>query len=148
MTAGSFVDTARAPEKAEVGLEFLGYFACSAAALATDFGLLGLGLAWGLDYRVAAAFGFLAGLALAYGLSVRFVFRTRAVVDRRVEFLIFAAIGLLGLLITEALMWALVSRFGLGPALAKVPVAGFVFLFNFGARKALLFTRRPGALGT
>lgn len=147
MTASTFVEVAHAPARARagIGLEFLAYFCCSAIALTTDYGLLAAGLHAGIDYRAAAAAGFLGGLLVAYGLSVRFVFRTRAVADPRTEFMIFAAVGLLGLMITELMMWLLVAQAALPPVQAKLPTAGFVFLFNFGARKALLFTRRPGA---
>lgn len=145
MTASTFVDVVPAPAKAGIGLEFLAYFGCSFVALSTDYALLAAGLQLGVDYRAAAAVGFLGGLLVAYFLSVRFVFRTRAVADPRAEFMIFAVIGLLGLMITELLMWLLVSSFGLPAVQAKLPTAGFVFLFNFGARKALLFTRHPSA---
>lgn len=123
----------------------MAYFGCSFVALSTDYALLAAGLHLGMDYRAAAAAGFLGGLLVAYRLSVRFVFRTRTVADPRTEFMIFSAIGLMGLMITELLMWLLVSRAGLPAVQAKLPTAGFVFLFNFGARKVLLFTRRPSA---
>lgn len=145
MTASTSVDVVRASTKAGTALEFLAYFVCSAIALSTDYVLLAAGLQWGMDYRGAAAAGFLGGLLVAYWLSVRFVFKTRTVVDPRTEFMIFSAIGLMGLTLTELLMWLLVSGAGLPAVQAKLPTAGFVFLFNFGARKALLFTRRPSA---
>lgn len=130
----------------EVAREFTRYFACSAAALATDFGLYALAMRLGFGWSTAAAVGFIAGLWIAYTLSVRFVFRDRSVSDARLEFALFAAIGFIGLLLTEVLLWLLVDRAGLSPMLAKVPTAGFVFMFNFAARKFLLFTRQRKAV--
>jgi putative flippase GtrA len=121
--------------------EFLRYMACSALALASDYGLYDLGMRVGLSYPVAACVGFLAGLAVAYGLSVRWAFKVRAVGNARAEFLIFAGVGIAGLLLTEVLLWAQVSKLGFDPHWAKVGAAGFVFLFNFGVRKALLFSQ-------
>jgi putative flippase GtrA len=121
--------------------DLVGYGAASVAALALDYGLLLLcHQALGLSYLVAAAIGFSGGLALVYFLSVAFVFKDRRRAAPAVEFSTFVAIGVAGLLITEALMYLLVDRFGLPAAAAKIPTAGVVFLFNFTARRALLFS--------
>lgn len=140
------ISTAARPIGLELGglpqglIEFFRYGLISALALAVDFGLLLLlrqlevGLVW------AAGFAFLAGLLLVYGLSVRWVFARRRLVDHRAEFLIFASVGLAGLLITEALLHWLSLQLSLGTA--KLLTSGVVFLFNFSLRKLLLFTRK------
>jgi putative flippase GtrA len=122
-------------------VEFLRYLLCSAVALGADGGLYALGMRLGLSYPVAACVGFMTGLAIAYSLSVRWAFRTRTVNDARAEFIVFAGVGVAGLLLTEVLLWVQVSKLGIPALTAKIFAAGFVFLFNFGARKALLFTR-------
>jgi putative flippase GtrA len=128
-------------DRGTVIVEFARYLLCSAAALGADAGLYALGMRYGLTYPVAACMGFLTGLAIAYTLSVRWAFRTRSVKDARAEFIVFAGVGVAGLLLTEALLWLQVSGLGVPAMTAKIVAAGFVFLFNFGARKALLFTR-------
>lgn len=121
--------------------EFLRYFLCSALALLADMSLYWIGLKAGLSYPAAAATGFCVGLFTAYTLSVRWAFRTRRVGNQQVEFLLFAGIGFLGLGLTEVLLWALIGHASLNPMIAKAATAGAVFFFNFGLRKALLFTR-------
>jgi hypothetical protein len=96
----------------------------------------------GLPYPAAAALGFCFGLWIAYTTSVRFAFAQRALADKQMEFFLFALIGLLGLLITEVLLWLLVGKLGTGAHVAKLVAAGFVFLSNFTLRKLLLFRRR------
>ena len=123
-------------------IEFARYFAASALAFLVDLGLYRLGLVVGASYAVAACVGFVAGLAVAYVLSVRWAFRVRGLKDARAEFAVFALVGVGGLLLTEALLWLQIDVLGLDRVLAKVSAAGGVFLFNFGLRKALLFTRR------
>ena len=119
------------------------YFLVSLAALALDYGLLvGLTEIGHLNYLVSAAIGFLAGLALNYALSVAFVFREHRLGDRRIEFLGFLLIGLAGLGLNEVLMKAFVESAGLVYALAKIPATGVGFVFNFSARRLLLFTAR------
>ena len=43
----------------------------------------------------------------------------------------------------RTLLWLLVHRLGIAPVSGKLATAGAVFLFNFGLRKALLFTTQP-----
>ncbi len=118
------------------------YFLVSLAALALDYGLLVALTALGrVHYLISAAVGFTAGLALNYALSVAFVFHERRLADRRWEFVGFALVGLAGLVLNEGLMKLFVESAGLGYALAKIPATGVGFVFNFGLRRALLFTR-------
>ena len=137
------VQTAAAPSIATGPIaEFAKYFAASAIAFATDGGLLALATRAGLAYPLAAAVGFLAGLAVAYWLSIRWVFEARSLNNGLAEFVAFASIGIAGLGLTELVLWGTIEHLAWSLALAKVAAAGCVFLFNFGARKALLFRRR------
>jgi putative flippase GtrA len=121
------------------------YFLVSLAALGVDYGLLvGLTALAHVHYLVSAAVGFSAGLILNYALSVAFVFRERRLQSRPLEFVGFMLIGVAGLALNEALMKVFVEVAGLGYALAKVPATGVGFVFNFAARRLLLFsTPRP-----
>jgi len=121
--------------------ELLAYGLASAAALSVDAALLVVLIDFGVHYLAATAVGFCAGIAVAYALSVSMVFRHRAIADRRREFAGFLAVGLVGLVLTQLLMAFWVSLVGLEPPLAKLPTAGLVFVFNFVARRTLLFSR-------
>jgi putative flippase GtrA len=122
--------------------EFVRYFAASGLALAVDVGLFRAALWMGWQYPLAAMLGFVGGVAVAYVVSVRWVFETRAVKSATLEFGAFIAVGVAGLLLTEGLLWIAVERLGLAPLPAKLCVAVAVFLFNFGLRKAMLFSAR------
>ena len=124
--------------------EFFRYGLCSGLALGVDMSLLlGLHRLLGLHYLAGAAIGFGAGLCVAYAVSVRYVFRARRMADARAEFTWFAVVGVLGLALTQILLHAFVDGTGMAVEPAKIVTAGFVFLFNFAARKVLLFTRAP-----
>jgi putative flippase GtrA len=120
-------------------LEFMRYFVASGGALAIDFGLYRLGLQVGLAYPLAALAGFCAGAVFAYLASVLWVFETRSVSRAGLEFGLFVAIGLAGLLLTEAILWLEIERLGMPVLWSKAGAAGIVFLFNFGLRKITLF---------
>ena len=130
--------------------ELARYFVASAIALGVDTGLYALGMRLHLGYPLAAVIGFLGGLATAYFISVRWAFRTRRLGNARIEFAVFAAIGVLGLLLTESLLWLQIDVLAFGPLPAKLAASCGVFLFNFGARKFILFKALPagGALAT
>jgi putative flippase GtrA len=121
------------------------YLSASAAALAIDFGLyLGLIRYAEMNYLVAAPIAFLLGLATIYVLSVHWVFINRRLADARMEFMIFASIGIAGLLLNQAVLYAAVEIFSQSYETAKLVSAGIVFCFNFVLRKLFLFTRYQG----
>jgi putative flippase GtrA len=153
MTASSFADDRAEAALTPVGArvtgargvwrqEFLRYFACSVLALAVDWSLYSVALAVGLPWVGAATLGFSGGLFVAYLLSIRFAFVRRSLRDPRVEFMLFGLIGVGGLVLMQGILWLMIERFGQGPHESKLAATGFVFLFNFSARKLLLFRAR------
>jgi putative flippase GtrA len=155
MTASSSVDqpvqaaTTRISHRSHLAaipwVELLRYFACSAAALAADTAVFSFFLRLGAGWATAATAGFCLGLVVAYALSVRFVFAHRSLASTRAEFVLFAGIGVFGLLLTVACMWLLIDGLHVAPLPAKLLTAGVVFLCNFSLRKLMLFTRRHAA---
>jgi len=140
--AASRVGDLRAAIARQLAGESFKYMLASALAFALDFAVLvGLTEFARLNYLAAAACGFTAGLVVTYLLSVAFIFRERRLRSRRLQFVVFAAIGLVGLALTEVLMALVVGRFGVNYAVAKVLVAGASFTFNFVSRRVILFTR-------
>jgi putative flippase GtrA len=118
------------------------YLGASALALAVDFGtFIGLHRLAGLDFRIAAPIGFSLGLALIYALSIGWVFSQRRLKDARAEFVLFAALGLAGLALNQAIITIGMEFLNFPDWMAKTASAGIVFCFNFGSRKLLLFTR-------
>lgn len=117
----------------------------SVLALGLDTGLLLL-----LTYRfhqhylLAASVAFMAGLILNYVLSTFWVFRDRRGFARHVEFLLFTAVGLAGLALTELFLYLFTDVLAVILPVSKLLTAGIVFFWNFGIRKALLFTRHVG----
>jgi putative flippase GtrA len=119
------------------------YFAAAAIAFAVDFGsYMGLIHLAGVHYLSAAPLGFALGVATIYALSIRWVFSHRRLADSRMEFALFAAIGIAGMALNQLMIYAGVEGLGLSYALAKILSAAVAFGFNFCARKIFLFTKR------
>ena len=122
--------------------ESLRYVAASGVALAVDFGVyVALIRIAGIGYLLAAPIGFALGLVTIYAVSVRWVFAIRRLADTRLEFVVFATVGLAGLVLNQGIVFAGVEWLALSYELAKLTSAAIVFGFNFLARKLMLFTR-------
>ena len=90
-------------------------------------------------YLVSAAIAFMLGLVVNYRLSVIWVFSRRAVRSKWVEFAVFAGVGIIGLVFNELIIWFFTEKVALYYLLSKIISAVFVYLWNFVARKFLLF---------
>ena len=130
-------------------IQFFRYCFVGGLATVVDWGvsLLLFHLVFGEKYAVAAnVISFVCGLIVNYLISTFWVFRTSRVKSRLAEFLGFAAIGAVGLLIT----WGITELFTLWLAdktsayqiIAKVVSTAVAFLWNFFARKFLLFRNK------
>jgi putative flippase GtrA len=136
--AALFESTANLP------LQFARYLAVGGVAFAADFGTLYVLTEFArLHYLVSAAVGFLLGLALNYLLSRVWVFDRRSMDSATAEFVVFALIGIVGLGMNEGIIWFVRERIHFHYLVAKAISAGIVLVWNFGARKALLFSERP-----
>jgi putative flippase GtrA len=120
--------------------DLFAYGLVSAAALALDWGLLVTLVRGEVDYQIAGAMSFTAGMLVAYAGSVLFVFNDRRQRSLAAEAIGFFAIGFLGLACNQTLLFVFVYFGGLGVGLAKAPTAALVFTFNFVARRTLLFS--------
>lgn len=123
-------------------VQFLRYTCVGGIAFALDLGVYAFAIyALGIHYLVAAALGFLLGLATNYALSVMWVFSDRKFDNRLLEFALFACIGGIGIGITEVLLYVLVDLLGAGYIFARLITTGVVYIWNFMARKWGLFNK-------
>jgi putative flippase GtrA len=99
-----------------------------------------------MHYLVSNLLGLVAGLALTYILNTQWVFSYRRYKKTWLEFVIFNAIVVAGLGLNEGMMFLLVATFGLHYLHAKVVTSFFVTLFNYIAKKYILF-HPPSAAG-
>lgn len=118
------------------------YLFVAIIALTADLGALSILVrAFYMPLAWAAVLAFIAGAAVNYCLSVIFVFRKRKMKDDLVrEFFVFFFIGILGLLVTQGVLYVGVNMLHINLELTKIAAAGLTFFFNFGARKIILFS--------
>jgi putative flippase GtrA len=121
--------------------EFLKYFFASGFSLAIDVGFLYLLTEiFSIHYLFSATISFSLGILSIYILSISWVFDKRRLSDNRIELLVFALIGIIGLGINALGLYLLTSLAGLYYLYSKALTTLLVFSWNFGARKIALFS--------
>ena len=92
-----------------------------------------------INVYIAIAFAFLFGLVVNFVLSKIFVFQEDSEKTGKFgEFIVYGVIGVFGLLFTEMIMWLLL-KIGIIYMIAKIIAAAIVLIWNFVARKVLLY---------
>jgi putative flippase GtrA len=117
------------------------YVAASAASLAVDFAIFMAALSTGMLPAVAAACGYVAGIACHWLISSRFVFTGRVAKignGRRNQQALFVMSALVGLGITTGIV-GLGSRFGFDPRIAKGVAIVVSFQATYMLRKRIVF---------
>ena len=121
-------------------VQFVRYFFVGGFAFVVDFGLLYILTEYaGLHYLLSATLSFIAGLLVNYIISCLWVFNGSKFKNRLVAFLFFAAIGVVGLALNDTLIWLFTDCIGTHYMFSKIVAAAMVYLWNFFARKYLVF---------
>ncbi len=121
------------------------YLVSGGIAFCVDASLLYALTEWlGIYYLVSSAISFSVGLLITYLMSIFWVFDYRSKEDKRVEFIIFLLIGIIGLCLTSLFMWIFTTKLSLYYLLSKIITTVIVFVWNFIAKKLLLFSRKNG----
>lgn len=120
--------------------EFIKYFISSGIAFVIDFFMLYILTEFGhIYYVISATLSFIAGLITVYILSTKWVFKGRKLTSRYKEFIIFSIIGVIGVIINSSGIWFATEKLRLHYLESKIAVTFIVFIWNFSARKFILF---------
>lgn len=123
-----------------IGAEYL-RFLISGTLRTVAIYLLYLGLLRLVDYQVAYAIAYVAGIALAYLLDTRYVFRSTW--SWR-SFLRFPIVYVVQYLLGVALLWLLVERFGADEALAPIFILAVLVPVTFAMSRLIVRKPAPG----
>ncbi len=123
--------------------QFLRYTFVGGFAFLIDFGtLFVLTEYFSVYYLVSAGISFLLGLLVNYFISINWVFDNRIYKNHFFEFLVFTLIGVIGLFLNEFFIWFFTEKFLMYYLLSKITAAIIVYLWNFIARKFILFDKK------
>lgn len=144
MSFKEFLKNLFSGRSSDVKIQLLRYGVSGLTAAAVDMGMLAL-LTEVFGERmllVWTAIAFACGLLVTYLMSIYWVFSNRTVSSRAKELAIFISIGIIGLALTEFLMWVFARKLEWHYLIAKMVSATTVFIWNFTAKKLLLFRNK------
>lgn len=134
------------PSKQNVLGQFLRYFVTGGLAFVVDFGAFALALYYfDIHYLISNLIGLMAGNVVNYLLSIGWVFSSeKRKMEKHVfwEVVIFVLISLFGMGLNELLMYVFVGVLAIQEMVSKVGAAIIVLLYNFFARKYILFKKQ------
>lgn len=126
--------------------QFLRYFVTGGLAFVVDFGVFALSLYYfEIHYLVSNLIGLMAGNVVNYLLSIGWVFsseKRKMEKHRLLEIIVFVLISLFGMGLNEFLMYLFVGLLAIQEMVSKIIAAIIVLLYNFFARKYILFKKR------
>ena len=112
----------------------------SAFGFAVDFAILVLLVeVAGLHYIISASIGFIIGTTITYLLSIFWIFPRRTMKRKAIEYWVFIAVGVIGVLLNDGLLWLFTDVISIYNMISRILSASVVFFWNFLARKRLLF---------
>lgn len=121
--------------------EFIKYVFVGGCAFVADWVTLFLLGLFDMHYLIATPIGFVIGLLVNFLLAKAIVFKEDAKVDKKREFIIYTLIGIVGLFFTEGLMYVFTEWIEFHHLISKVFAAGIVLIWNYVAKKLILYKR-------
>lgn len=121
-------------------LRFFRYLFVGGASFITDYVILHIITEAGVYYLVSGVISFLAGLAVNYLLSKLLVWTEKQ--DMKKEIFVFTVVAVVGLGLTELLMWLFTEKLLWYYMLSKAVAAVLVLFWNYFMKKFLLYSKK------
>ena len=122
----------------QVGTQLTKFIIIGVGSTAIDFGVMYLLIeGFSTHYLVASTMAFIIATVFNYYFSILWVFKSKYT-NKKDEFLVFTGLSVLGLLLTQVLLYISVSIVGLQVFVSKVGVTGVVTIINFILRKRVI----------
>lgn len=97
---------------------------------------------FGLSVLLSAAIAFIISVIFNYILSIKWVFNINKEIDQKKNFIIFIVLSIIGLILTEIIMWFGTDIIKISYLIVKIFATAIVMVFNFITRKIFLERNR------
>ena len=97
---------------------------------------------FGLSVLLSAAIAFIISVIFNYILSIKWVFNVNKEIDQKKNFIIFIVLSIIGLILTEIIMWFGTDIIKISYLIVKIFATAIVMIFNFITRKIFLERNR------
>ena len=91
-----------------------------------------------LSVLLSAAIAFIISVIFNYILSIKWVFNVNKEIDQKKNFIIFIVLSIIGLILTEIIMWFGTDIIKISYLIVKIFATAIVMIFNFITRKKFL----------
>lgn len=91
-----------------------------------------------INYLISNILSFTLGLIVNYVLSKKYVLK-KCKLNKALEFIIYALIGITGLVIDSLILWIFTSKLKIYYMLSKIISTGATFIWNFLVRKMVYY---------
>ena len=123
-----------------LSMQFIRYIFVGGIAFIADYATLWFFTEYlHFHYLISASIAFIAGLAVNCILSTIWVFSKPVFSNKIVEFVLFGLIGVIGLVLNGIIMYLLTDKCGVHYMASKLVSTVTVFIWNFAARRFLLY---------
>jgi putative flippase GtrA len=140
ITMGTIIQKLFRDDTEKMFIQLFRYTFVGGAAFLVDIGSLYILTSFvGIYYLISAAIAFILGLIVNYLLSIGWVFNNRTLDSAKLEFGVFALIGVVGLGFNEVLIWFFTDYVHIFYLISKMIAAVLILFWNFFARKFTLF---------
>lgn len=95
-----------------------------------------------LSVLLSAAIAFIISVIFNYILSIKWVFNVNKEIDQKKNFIIFIVLSIIGLILTEIIMWFGTDIIKISYLIVKIFATAIVMVFNFITRKIFLERNR------
>ena len=95
-----------------------------------------------LSVLLSAAIAFIISVIFNYVLSIKWVFNVNKEIDQKKNFIIFIVLSIIGLILTEIIMWFGTDIIKISYLIVKIFATAIVMVFNFITRKIFLERNR------
>ena len=93
---------------------------------------------FGLSVLLSAAIAFIISVIFNYILSIKWVFNVNKEIDQKKNFIIFIVLSIIGLILTEIIMWFGTDIIKISYLIVKIFATAIVMIFNFITRKIFI----------
>ena len=126
-----------------IALQFFRFIFVGGTAFVIDFSIYFILIEFvHLNYLISAAIAFFISVLANYYLSTSWVFNQSQIENRAVEFNIFLAISIVGLIFTEILLYIFTDMCSINPLWSKILASILVLFWNFGARRIMFYGKK------
>ena len=130
-------------ETEDTFIQFFRYLFVGGFAFLVDYAASIIGVrVFGLYEVYATIISFILGLTVNYILSTLWIFRKRKIEKQSYDFLAFAIIGIVGMVLKAGIVWFLTEIPHLIIEFSNPIATVIVFIWNFLARKYLLYNKK------